>query len=295
MALASGTTLGPYEILAMLGAGGMGEVYRARDTRLDRTVAVKVLASHLSSSPELKQRMEREAKAISSLNHPHICHLYDIGSQDGTDYMVMEFLEGETLAERLRKGAMPLNEIFKTGIAVAESVNSTDHRGQHHWHHPIHVAGADRGKGSGRPLRHFCIRCCALRDGDRKTRVPGQVALEHGVVDPGKGSRSHFDRSTSGPEGSGARGPDLPRKGPGRALPKRARSQAPTAVAYGRRRRGSCGGDTDRCALSHEGVGGMGGRRARCGRERAVLDHARHWQQACGRPFFDRPAGEHLA
>src|SRR5712664_1888357 len=122
MALASGTKLGPYEIQSPLGAGGMGEVYRALDTRLDRTVAIKVLASHLSSSPELKQRMEREARAISSLNHPHICHLYDIGSQDGTDYLVMEFLEGETLAERLRKGAMPLNEIFKIGIAVADAL-----------------------------------------------------------------------------------------------------------------------------------------------------------------------------
>src|SRR6266849_1585325 len=122
MAIPAGTKLGPYEILAMLGAGGMGEVYRARDTRLDRTVAIKVLASHLSSSPELKQRMEREAKAISSLNHPHICHLYDIGSQDGTDYLVMECLEGETLAERLRKGAMPLNEILRIGIAVGESL-----------------------------------------------------------------------------------------------------------------------------------------------------------------------------
>ncbi len=122
MALTSGTKLGPYEIQSPLGAGGMGEVYRALDTRLDRTVAVKVLASHLSSSPELKQRMEREARAISSLNHPNICHLYDIGSQDGTDYLVMEFLEGETLAERLRKGAMPLNEVFKVGIAVAEAL-----------------------------------------------------------------------------------------------------------------------------------------------------------------------------
>src|SRR5258708_3733999 len=122
MALAPGAQLGPYEILAAAGAGGMGEVYRARDTRLDRTVAIKVLPSHLSSNPELKARFEREAKAISSLNHPHICHLYDIGSQDGTDYLVMEFLEGETLAERLRKGAMPLNEIFKIGIAVAESL-----------------------------------------------------------------------------------------------------------------------------------------------------------------------------
>src|SRR6266487_1000673 len=122
MTLACGTRLGPFEIQSALGEGGMGEVYRARDTRLDRTVAIKVLASHLSSSPEFKQRLEREARAISSLNHPHICHLYDIGSQDGTDYLVMEFLEGETLAERLRKGAMPLNEVLKIGIAVAESL-----------------------------------------------------------------------------------------------------------------------------------------------------------------------------
>src|SRR5271168_307479 len=122
MPLTSGTKLGPYEIQSPLGEGGMGEVYRARDTRLDRTVAIKVLASHLSSSPELKQRMEREARAISSLNHPHICHLYDVGSQDGADYLVMEFLEGETLAERLRKGAMPLSEVLKIGIAVAEAL-----------------------------------------------------------------------------------------------------------------------------------------------------------------------------
>src|SRR5258708_40314786 len=132
MALAAGTKLGPYEILAMLGAGGMGEVYRALDTRLERTVAVKVLVSHLSSSPELKQRMEREAKAISSLNHPHICHLYDIGSHDGTDYMELELLEGETLAERLRKGPMPLNEIFKIGIAVAEALAVAHRQGIGH-------------------------------------------------------------------------------------------------------------------------------------------------------------------
>src|SRR5579859_5600342 len=122
MPLASGTKLGPYEIQSPLGVGGMGEVYRAQDTRLDRTVAIKILASHLSSSPEFKHRMEREARAISSLNHPNICHLYDIGSQDGTEYLVMEFLEGETLAERLRKGAMPLSEILKIGVAVAEAL-----------------------------------------------------------------------------------------------------------------------------------------------------------------------------
>src|SRR3984957_3795154 len=122
MALTSGTMLGPYEIQSLLGAGGMGEVYRARDTRLDRTVAVKVLASLLSSSPELKQRMEREGRAISSLNHPNICQLYDIGSQNGTDYLVIEFLEGETLAEKLRKGGLPLAEALKIGIAVAEAL-----------------------------------------------------------------------------------------------------------------------------------------------------------------------------
>src|SRR6204780_1194487 len=122
MALTSGTKLGPYEIQSPLGAGGMGEVSRARDPRLDRTVAVKVLASHLSASPELKQRMEREGRAISSLNHPHICQLYDIGLQDGTDYLVMEFLEGETLAGRLGKGALPLAEILSIGIAVSEAL-----------------------------------------------------------------------------------------------------------------------------------------------------------------------------
>ncbi|MGA7906868.1 MAG: serine/threonine-protein kinase, partial [Candidatus Sulfotelmatobacter sp.] len=122
MALTSGTKLGPYEIQSPLGAGGMGEVYRAKDTRLDRTVAVKILPTHLCESPEFKQRFEREARTISSLNHPHICHLYDIGSQEGTDFLVMEFLDGETLAERLRKGAVPLNELLKVGIKVAEAL-----------------------------------------------------------------------------------------------------------------------------------------------------------------------------
>ena len=101
MALAAGTRFGPYEILEMIGAGGMGEVYKARDTRLDRTVAMKVLPSYVSSKPELKQRFEREARTIAGLNHPHVCTLFDVGQQDGTDYLVMEFLEGETLAERL--------------------------------------------------------------------------------------------------------------------------------------------------------------------------------------------------
>src|ERR1017187_5135838 len=100
MTILPGTRLGPYEILAPIGAGGMGEVYRARDTRLDRIVAIKVLPSHLADKPELRERFEREARTIASLNHPHICTLFDIGHQDGTNFLVMEYLEGETLAQR---------------------------------------------------------------------------------------------------------------------------------------------------------------------------------------------------
>src|SRR5690349_21552665 len=107
MPLSAGAKLGPYEITSPLGAGGMGEVYRVRDTRLGRDVAIKVLPQHLSTNPDLKARFEREAKAISALSHPHICHLYDIGSQDGTDFIVMELLDGETLAQRLQKGPLP--------------------------------------------------------------------------------------------------------------------------------------------------------------------------------------------
>ncbi|PYV63730.1 MAG: hypothetical protein DMG97_37005, partial [Acidobacteria bacterium] len=115
MSLSPGTKLGPYEIQAPLGAGGMGEVYRARDTRLERIVAIKVLPSPLSSDPDLKQRLEREARAISSLNHPHICALYDIGTQEGIDFLVMEYLEGRTLADRLQKSALPVEQVLKTG------------------------------------------------------------------------------------------------------------------------------------------------------------------------------------
>src|SRR5450631_871515 len=129
MALTSGTKLGPYEIQVPLGAGGMGEVYRARDTRLGRDVAIKVLPSHLSSDPDLKARFEREAKAISALSHPHICHLYDIGSQDGTDFLVMELLEGETLADRLPKGPLPLKLALQYGLEIAEALEKAHAHG----------------------------------------------------------------------------------------------------------------------------------------------------------------------
>ena len=101
MAISPGTKLGPYQITGPIGAGGMGEVYQAKDTRLDRSVAIKVLPTELSQNEELRQRFEREARAVSRLNHPHICTLYDIGREDGVDFMVMEYLEGETLADRL--------------------------------------------------------------------------------------------------------------------------------------------------------------------------------------------------
>src|SRR5499425_3690509 len=121
MSLASGTKLGPFEVLGPLGAGGMGEVYRAKDTRLERTVAIKILPAQVSNDPVRKQRFEREAKTISNLNHPHICVLHDIGSQDGVDYLVMECVEGETLAKRLEKGPLPLEQVLKLGAQMADA------------------------------------------------------------------------------------------------------------------------------------------------------------------------------
>jgi len=122
MTLASGTKLGPYEIQSPLGAGGMGEVYRARDTRLDRDVAVKVLPTNLSSDPSLRQRLEREAKAVSKLAHPHICTLHDIGHQDGVDFLVMELVEGETLEHRLIKGPLPLEQTLRFSAQIADAL-----------------------------------------------------------------------------------------------------------------------------------------------------------------------------
>ena len=108
MALTSGSRLGPYEIQSAVGIGGMGEVYKATDTRLDRIVAIKVLPSHVASNPHLRGRFEREAKTLAALSHPHICPVFDIGHQDGIDFLVMEYLEGETLAARLTKGPLPV-------------------------------------------------------------------------------------------------------------------------------------------------------------------------------------------
>src|SRR5262245_3090916 len=132
MGLGIGTRLGPYEILGALGAGGMGEVYRARDTRLDRTVAIKVLPDHLAQSPDLRSRFEREARAVSSLNHPHICVLHDIGHQDGIDYLVLEYLEGESLHHRLEKGPLPLEQALRYGSEIADALGRAHRSGVIH-------------------------------------------------------------------------------------------------------------------------------------------------------------------
>ncbi|MFY9550136.1 MAG: protein kinase [Thermoanaerobaculia bacterium] len=129
MTLAAGTRLGPYEILAPLGAGGMGEVYKARDARLDRMVAIKVLPRHLSSSDEVRQRFEREAKAISQFSHPHICALHDVGRDGDVDYLVMELLEGDTLAERLAKGPLPLEQTLRYGAQIADALDKAHRQG----------------------------------------------------------------------------------------------------------------------------------------------------------------------
>src|SRR5687767_6117612 len=129
MTLPTGARLGPYEILSAVGAGGMGEVYKARDTRLDRTVAVKVLPARLSEDPAFRQRFEREIKAISQLSHPHICTVHDVGNEAGVEYLIMEFLEGETLAERIAKGPLPLEQVLRYGIDISDALEKAHGQG----------------------------------------------------------------------------------------------------------------------------------------------------------------------
>ena len=132
MGLAAGTRLGPYEITTPLGAGGMGEVYRATDTRLKRVVAIKVLPAHAASDQTRRERFDREARAVSSLNHPQICALYDVGHQDGVDFLVMECCDGETLAERLAKRPLPLGQVLRVAIDVAEALAAAHRAGLIH-------------------------------------------------------------------------------------------------------------------------------------------------------------------
>lgn len=132
MSLTIGTRLGPYEILATLGAGGMGEVYRARDTRLDRTVAIKVLPADVASDPDVRARFEREARAIAALEHPHICAIYDVGEADQTRFLVMQCLEGESLATRLKRGSLRLDQLVKYAAQVADALDKAHRAGITH-------------------------------------------------------------------------------------------------------------------------------------------------------------------
>src|SRR5438093_11322415 len=129
MTLVGGARIGPYEIQSALGAGGMGEVYRARDTRLGRTVAIKVLTAHLDNHPKARLRFEQEARAVSSLSHPHICALYDIGEEDGVQFLVMEYLEGQTLASRLMSGPMPIDRVLRYAIEIADALDHAHRQG----------------------------------------------------------------------------------------------------------------------------------------------------------------------
>src|SRR5437588_3734258 len=129
MPLSPGTRLGPYEIVAAIGAGGMGEVYRARDTRLDRTVAIKIVSEAAAADPQFRERFEREARAISRLTHPHICTLYDVSRHGALDFLVMEYLEGESLADRLHKGALPIDQVFPYAIEIADALDKAHRAG----------------------------------------------------------------------------------------------------------------------------------------------------------------------
>jgi len=129
MPVAKGSRLGPYEIAAAIGAGGMGEVYRAKDTRLERYVAVKIIHSNLPCTPEFKSRFEREARILSSLSHPHICSLYDVGKEGNLEFLVMELLDGETLSNRLRKGSLPVSAVVRLGIEIAEALAAAQRLG----------------------------------------------------------------------------------------------------------------------------------------------------------------------
>jgi Tol biopolymer transport system component len=180
--LAAGTMLGPYKILAPLGAGGMGEVYRAHDTRLGRDVAIKVLSSHLAATPEIRARFEREARTISQLNHPHICTLYDIGHEGDTDYLVMELLEGETLAHRLEKGPLPLAEVLALGVQVADALDVAHRRGI--VHRDLKPANVMLTKSGAKLMDFGLARAASAPDGRGLTVVPGGLSESPTVSRP---------------------------------------------------------------------------------------------------------------
>ena len=150
MTLDRATRLGPYEILDAIGSGGMGEVYRARDTRLERTVAIKVLPRQVAGDPESRVRFEREARTIAGLKHPHICTLYDLGHHEGTDFLVMELLEGDTLAARLASGPLPFDQVLRYSVQIADALAAAHRQGiVHRDLKPANIFLARSGASSG--------------------------------------------------------------------------------------------------------------------------------------------------
>ncbi len=176
MALAVGTRLGPYVVETLIGAGGMGEVYRARDTRLERTVAIKILSEHIASDVDLRHRFEREARVISSLDHPHICALYDIGQQDGIDFLVMQYLEGETLARHLRNGPLPIDQTLRCAIEIADALDKAHRQG---------IVHRD------------------LKPGNVMLTKSGAKLLDFGLARTGAGGRGRADGVTAAPTEQG--------------------------------------------------------------------------------------------
>src|SRR5215510_13168937 len=174
MPLSIGSRLGPYEILSPLGAGGMGEVWKARDTRLERTVAIKVLPEHLSKNEEIRQRFEREAKTISQLSHPHICALYDVNREGETEYLVMEYLEGETLSERLAKGPLPLEQTLRYGIEMADALDKAHKQGI--VHRDLKPGNIMVTKSGVKLLDFGLAKAMAPAEGPQLTSFPTQAA-----------------------------------------------------------------------------------------------------------------------
>ena len=180
-----GTLLGPYEIQAALGAGGMGEVYRARDTRLHRLVAVKVLPADVASDPDRRQRLQREARAIAAMTHPHICTLHDVGHDSGVDYLVMEYLEGETLAARIARGRLPLDQALRYASQIAIALSEAHRAG---------IAHRDL-----KPL-NVMIRSTAPTRRSDGPRRNGRISWDH----PAEGEGASYERAGGNSFGCGA-------------------------------------------------------------------------------------------
>ncbi len=169
MPLSTGARLGPYEVLSAIGAGGMGEVYKARDTRLDRIVAIKVLPAGFAADPDRRRRFEHEARAVAALDHPHICALYDVGSQDTVEFLVMAYLDGETLAARLRRGPLPLAQALELGAQVADALAAA---------HRQHIVHRDLKPGNIMLVKVGAALHAKLLDfGLAKLREPAEPAV----------------------------------------------------------------------------------------------------------------------